>query len=452
MAHSNNKISYIQLPGSNIQYEIHDEQAIHDISDLGLSKAFVFKGSKPTYADLLLETDKRTGDVWHVEENDGEYVYTDDGEWEDFGPTHPYADENHTHNVTVTGTNEASTVTGTVTVPDVSKTTKKMGASATQGAVTAPTDNVIGADTTHNTAVELNTTKLKATASGVTVGANGTASVVTGYASPSTDTALGTGATFKVTGGAATTSKMVTSTASKVTVSDLKASKISGNTSVKASKVSSTGSVEAGTAPSWTASVSNGVLTIGWAAGTTPPNVTVPTFTEVTATNTTYSDVDVSKTSASDVTVATGSLSSTGTGSAVATSVGAISVAVDSADTVTALTGLGDASTATVLTGVKVNAQPTVTIAAGTTGDVTVATSVKTATVTHNTNDTVAAVTSVSVANPTVTLNGNASTGVTYVDGVTIGTKSASLTNGSAAAQKWTQASGSTGKPTDAPQ
>lgn len=488
MAHSTNIISHIQLPGSDIQYQIHDAQAIHDISDLGLSKAFVFKGSKPTYADLLLETDKRTGDVWHVEENDGEYVYTDDGEWEDFGPTHPYADENHTHNVTVTGTNEASTVTGTVTVPDVSKTTKKMGASATQGTVTAPTDEVLGSGTQFSTSITgsglgtVSKKKIVATASGAAVGANGTAAAVTGY-TPSTGTfatgvttdtasvisSVTPGTASAVTGlGTPTTAKAITelntTTIKNPTVTAVSIPNVTGNTSVKASKVSSAGSVSTKSHDLWSASVSNGVLVFSTTSHTCVDSVTLPTFTEVTATNTTLGTaLSASSVSTSNVTVATGSAKSTAnaiTGITPTTASFVNGITTGSADVISeveastgsAITALGTPATATVLKGVKMTAQPTITIAESTTTAgyevVTgVAAGTLSATTTAGTTDLVNAVTSVSVANPTVTLNGNATTGITYVDSVTIGTKSASLTNGSAAAQKWTQSTGSTGVP-----
>lgn len=489
MAHSNNKISYIQLPGSDIQYELHDELAIHDPAELGLSGVMIFKGTKATYAELPKPTDTveanhpKIGDVWYVKDEDVEYVWVAansdlgvEAHWEALGNIHDAASSTHTHNVTITGTNAASTVTGTVTVPDVSKTTKKMGASATQGAVTAPTDNVIGADTTHNTVVELNTTKLKATASGAAVGANGTAAAVTGY-TPSTGTfatgvttdtasvisSVTPGTASAVTGlGTPTTAKAITelntTTIKNPTVTAVSIPNVTGNTSVKASKLSSAGSVSTKSHDLWSASVSNGVLVFSTTSHTCVDSVTLPTFTEVTATNTTLGTaLSASSVSTSNVTVATSAKSTadaiTGITPTTASFVNGITtgsadvISEVEASTGSAITALGTPTTATVLKGVKMTAQPTVTIAAGTTGDVTVATSVKTATVTHNTNDTVAAVTSVSVADPTVALNGNATTGVTYVDSVTVGTKSASLTNGSAAAQKWTQASGTTGQP-----
>lgn len=455
MAHSTNIISSIKLPNGT-SYEIHDAQAIHSIEDLGLASALVFKGTRDTDAEILAITNAKMGDVWLSTTTNTEYVCVktitaaDPTAWEKLGNVHDAASSTHKHSVTVAGSNAASAVTGTVTVPTVSKTQKYMTASAAAPTVTPTTNSVLGANTTFTVSGgAATTTKLKATASGVAVGANGTAAAITGFGSHTTDSALGTGATFKVTGGTASTSKMVTSTASKVSVTNKDIPNVTGNTEVTASKVKSAGSKTNGTAASWTASVADGVLSFDWTANT-PTTVTLPTFDTVTATNTTLGTaISVSSVSASDVTVATGSLSSSGTGSAVATGVGAISVAVDNADAVSAITALGTPTTANALTGVKVTAQPTVTIAAGTTGDVSVATGVGAISVTAS-GDNVNALTDVSVAAPTVTLTNNASnvTGaVPVVSAVDIGSASASLQNGSAAAQKWTQSSGITGTP-----
>lgn len=82
----------------------------------------------------------------------------------------------------------------------------------------------------------------------------------------------------------------------------------------------------------------------------------------------TFTDVSVAKVG-TGVTVATGALASDGEGSSV-------------------LTGLGTASTATVLTGVKVSTQPTVTLVSGATGDVDVVSAVTVGSTTANTSET----------------------------------------------------------------
>lgn len=427
MAHSANIISSIKLPNGNT-YEIHDSQAIHSVEELGLSGALRFMGVKKTEKEVLALTSAKVGDVWLVDPDENavdgvdavqvEYVCVEAisgtakaNAWEKLGNVHDAASSNHTHGVTVTGENTASTVTGTVTVPTVSKTQKYLTATNAAPTVT-PT-----------------TTTITASASGTTVGANGTAKAITGFGAHTTDTVLGTDATFAVTGGDASTSKMVTSTASKVSVSNKSIPNVTGNTSVTASKVKTEGSNGIkGSSANWTASVSGGVLSFSWTTNTPTTPAVVPTFDTVTATNTTLGTaISASSVTASDVTVATGALSSDGTGSAVVTGVSDISVAVNNADAVTAITALGTPTTATALTGVKVTAQPTITV-------------------TNGSN----VMTGVTVAPSAITLTeaDTTSTGaVPVVSGVTIGSASVNLQNGSAAAQKWTQTSGSTTAP-----
>lgn len=458
MAHSTNIISSIKLPNGNT-YEIHDAQAIHKIEDLGLAAALTFMGTKETDAEVLAITSAKQGEVWLVTGTNTEYICTktitaaDSTAWEKLGNVHDAASSNHTHNVTVAGSNAASTVTGNVTVPTVSKTQKYMTATAGAPDVTPSTDSVLGANTTFTVNGGAATkTNLKATASGTAVGANGTANAITGFGAHTTDSVLGTGATFKVSGGAASTSKMVTTTVKNPSVSSVTIPNVTANESVNASKVKSAGSKTNGTAASWSATVTNGVLSFDWTANT-PTAVTLPTFDTVSATNTTLGTaLSASKVTTSDVTVATGGLASTGTGASVATGVSAVSVAVDDADAVSAITALGTPTTAAALTGVKVTAQPTIALATGATagtGVVSVATDVGAISVSAS-GDNVTALTGVEVAPPAITLKNNDSSvtgAVPVVSAVTIGSSVASLQNGSAAAQKWTQSSGSTGAP-----
>ena len=69
-------ISQVSLPDGNT-YEIHDPKAIHDVSELGLSSALAFKGTKSTEADLPT-TDNKLGDVWLVTDKNQEYVWVED--------------------------------------------------------------------------------------------------------------------------------------------------------------------------------------------------------------------------------------------------------------------------------------------------------------------------------------------------------------------------------------
>ena len=461
MAHSKNIISSIKLP-SGTTYEIYDAQAIHSAEELGLSSALVFKGTKDTEAEILALTKAKVGDVWLAKNTNAEFVCVtavagtaSASSWEKLGDIHNAASSTHTHTVTVTGTNASSSVTGSVTVPTVSVTKKYLTATASEPTVTInkTTDNVLGTGTTFRVAGgTASTTKLSAIASGTAVGANGTVDAITGFEAHTTDTALGTGATFTTTVSPAT-SKMVTTSIPKVSVFAVSIPNVTENTTVTASKVKSGGGSKATTVlNSWSATVTNGVLEFFTGTESVIGSVTLPTFDTVTATNTTLgTEIAASKVTTSDVTVATGSLSSTGTGSTVVTGITSAATSVNEPDTVTAITALGKPTTATVLTGVKVTAQPTVKLSSGTTGDVTVATGVSAVAVKANEDDIVTAITKVTatITAPTITLTNNSSntTGaVENVSSVTVGTTSASV-SGTAAAQKWTQASGSTGQP-----
>lgn len=461
MAHSSNIISAIKLP-NNTTYQIHDAQAIHSAEELGLSAALVFKGTKTSESAITGLTSARVGDVWLCTANNTEYVCVtavsgtaNASAWEKLGNVHDAASSTHTHSVSVSGSNQASTVTGSVTVPTVSVTKKYLKASATAPALTPSSDIVLGKDTTFTVSGgTANTTYIKASASGAAVGANGTTSALTGLGTPSTDTVIGSGATLSASGGTASTSKLVTTTIKNPTVTAVTIPNVTGNTSVSASKVKTGGSVTAGSAPTWSASVDgNGVLSFSWSAGA-PTAVTLPTFDTVTASNTTLGTaLSASSVSTSNVTVATGALASNGGGSSVVTGVSAVSVGWGSKDETSVVTGYDSPSTATVLTGVKVTAQPTVSLSTDTTsgtGKVQVATGITSIGVSANSNDNVTALTGVSAGAPTITLDAQdtSSTGaIGYVSNVSVGSASASLQNGSAAAQKWSATSASTGAP-----
>lgn len=465
-------IKQITLPNGNT-YDIYDATAIHTNDVTALMD---LKGSKASYTDLPATGEK--GDVWLIANTGEEYVW-DGSNWMKLGYDIDASSSTHKHVVSVTGTNESSTVTGTVAVPKVTVGTEYIKATATQGAVTPSKESVLGANTTFTTTVTPSVTNVKAVIGEVAVSGNGTASAITGLGTASTKSALGTDATFSVSGGVASTSKMVTTsvnsasatavsipnvtantavTASKVSTSDVSIPNVSKSESVTASKVG----VTAGKAASWEASVTDGVLSFNWTANTptavTANDVTaskVTMGTAIAASKVTAEDVaaskvtlgtalEVSKVTTSAVTVATGSLASTGTGSAVATGVSAVTVSVDNADSVAAVTGYENPSKSTVLTGVKVATQPTIALETGATagdGVVSVATGIASAATVHKADDNVDAMTSVTVAAPSVTLASQTSsaTGAVAVDTVTVTSENKSLANGVAAAQKWTQ-------------
>ena len=207
----------------------------------------------------------------------------------------------------------------------------------THGALTGHTKNALGASATFTGSVTpslTNTTRyLSASASGGSVSASGdNVTVVTGYASPTTDT-------FVKSVTAETGKNLVTTTVPNVTGNtSVSIPNVTGNTTVSIPNVTSPG-----TASTWSFTMGSGAnaetLIIGGA------NSTAPTLgTNLTATNTTLGTnlTATNTTLGTAITVATGSTSATGTGDAVVTG-------VTVGDSATAITGLGTASTDTVL-------------------------------------------------------------------------------------------------------
>lgn len=181
-----------------------------------------------------------------------------------------------------------------------------------------------------------------ASASGGAVSASGdNVTVITGYSNPTTDSA--------VKSVSPTTAKLATTTITGVSGSTT-ASKATAATSQTTADGSGTAS---STNTDWLkgVSVSNGVLNIGAA-----------TMDTQTTTQFTFSDVTVPTAAASATTVATGSTTSGGSGASIVTDVAV-------GDTITALTGLGTASTDTVLgTASTFNVtDPTITVTPSTT-------------------------------------------------------------------------------------
>lgn len=415
MPTTNPHTNYIrQVKLGDVVYDIHDQEAIHSLADLaalGMSTEgiFVFKGTVATVADLPT-TGNKVGHVYHVTANHSEYIWAlvDDGTaegWEEFGE---HFVVNHIHTVAVTGTNAASAVTGSATVTG--------GNSAS---------NVTG------TASVANAPKVSASAKYAKV-STGNDTFVKSYP----------GATSKMVTTSITPAGAATSVISSVTPStgsvtgvsgSTTASKATAGTAIPVAKVGTAttvatglqgGSVIAGSKASWSASVTNGVLSFSFTQNT-PTAVTLPTAktTSITPaasggniTPYTFTDVTVPKaasaattvvtgvsTDSADVatvgsatTVATGSLSSSGKGSSV-------------------MTGLGTATTASALTSAS--------LAAGTSSDGV-----------HTGDD---------VTIETQTLSGTIS-GTAAAQTWTQNTGSIS---GTAAAQKWTQKTGTTGNP-----
>lgn len=228
------------------------------------------------------------------------------------------------------------------------------------------------------------TTKLKGTATGANVAWNSKDQVtaITGV----TDTTTKISATADITGKTSSAASSVTPTTKKLATTTVTG--VSGSTTPNVVKTRTSQTTADGTGTASTTntdwlkgvSVSNGILTIGAATMDTqttysagePSSITIPTA------------------ASSATTVATGATTTTGSGADIVTDV-----------------AVGD--TVTVVT-----AAPTITIASGSTGDVTVATG------TTTTNDTVIGTDSTfTVTQPTVTLATDANGDVTVATGGT---------------------------------
>ena len=296
-------------------------------------------------------------------------------------------------------TKQTDTVIGTDATFTITQPTIALATDSTSGTgkvqvvtgVTSVTDPTVALSEESATAdgrvayvKSVSTNKLKATASGAGVAWNSKDSVtaITGV----TDTTTKLSATASITGKTGSAASSVTPTTKKLATTTVTG--ISGSTTpnVVKTRTSQTTADGNGTASStntdWLkgVSVSNGVLTIGAATMDTqttysagePSSITIPTA------------------AGSATTVATGSVTTTGSGADIVTDV-----------------AVGD--TVTVVT-----AAPTITIASGTTGDVTVATGTSTS------SDTVIGTDSTfTVTQPSVTLATDANGDVTVATGGT---------------------------------
>lgn len=250
--------------------------------------------------------------------------------------------------------------------------------SVTHGSLSGHTDTVLGTGTTFNVTnptISLGgTTKyLSATASGGGAAWNSKdqKTVVTGYASPATDT-------FVKSVTAETNKNLVTTTVPNVTENtSVSIPNVTGNTSVTIPNVTGNTSVtipnvtSVGSASTWSFTMGTGAdsetLIIGGDNSVAPTLGTALSASKVTlgnaltATNTTLGTaLSASKvTLGTAITVATGATSTTGTGDAVVTG-------VTVGDSATAITGLGTPSTANVIgsSSTFTNTQPSVSLSA----------------------------------------------------------------------------------------
>lgn len=239
---------------------------------------------------------------------------------------------------------------------------------------------------------------LKATASGASTAWNSKdqKTAVTGYASPTTDTAVGTGATFSVTqptvsltsgtdSGTTYVESVSVTSSNKLVTTSLKG--VAGTETVSKVTAATSQTTADGT---WTASNVNTNLLANISVSGEVLSIGAATLDTQTTTQFTAADKTVATANSSATTVATGSITSSGTGSAVVTAVSPTSkklrasasgtaVAFDDTDEVTALTGLGTPSTASVIGSASTFTitQPTVAISVSdTSGDVQVVSNV----------------------------------------------------------------------------
>ena len=370
MAHTDmTKLIYqIQLPNGEL-YEIHDAEAIHELADLGLQGYLVFRGTVANFA--ALPAGAVAGDVYHVIDEDQEYIWVDAVEggeaahWEAFC-NHILLD--HTHNfeatVSVSGTNEASAVSGTATV------TGANAASAVSASGTATVKDV------SKTARYLD---VEGSVSGVTLGKD-TAKAISGFGAHETAdaiTALNT-ATLKNPTVAAVAVPNVTANAvvnaSKISKNDdITASHISENANVVASKISANDDVvaskvttTAGQAATWSAKVEGGVLSFDFVANV-PTAVTANdvTASKITASDVTASKVIATEVTASKITATDVEASKVTLGAELAVSkvtTEDVVVATGAKNTAKAITALGEATKIDAVTEVSVTAQPELTV------------------------------------------------------------------------------------------
>lgn len=369
----------------------------------------------------------------------------------------------------VTGVTLNKQTTNFVTDYASPTTDKVLGESTTfaltSGSVTHGTpskDNVLGEATTFNMTqptitVTPSTTRIKATASGTAVGADGTESGIVSLGTPLTESVIGSVdvATSKlvtssisepVYNGAASYVTATPKTASKATAGTAKNVATTGTTVTKVmnnlSKTNPSGGAASGNNANLLAgvTVSGETLSIGYATFTetsiTPAvsngSITPYTFTDVVASAVDITSVTgLAKAGSKSITYATGQLSSTGSGATIVNS-----VTPNVAD-YAAVAGYPNTTSATFLKGVKVTAQPTIALATGATagtGVVSVATGISSATatggaVTAGTNDVVAAVTAMPTSSVGTGITVGTNDKVTALTGLGTATKSAGLNN-----------------------
>lgn len=459
MAHSNNIISQIKLPGSDIAYEIHDAQAIHSVDDLGLSAALVFKGVLSAESNLPTASANTIGHVYLV--GSVEYVgvevsgTTPQYKWEKLGNVHDAASSTHKHTVTVTGQNASSAVTGSASVTGENSSSKVTGSASIANAPSVSASAKYAKVTTGNDTFVKSypgaTSKMVTTS----ITPAGTATNVINSVTPTTGSITGVSGSTTASKATAGTAVSVAKVGTAVTLATRASSQTTvGNANVGTAVDVATGltggAVTAGSkgsAASWSASVSEGVLSFSFTPNTptTPTAVTLPT-----ATTTSITPAAASTTKIYGVGGTKSVIPAVDNGTITPYTFADVTVPTAAAEATTVVTGVstGTASVATV--------GSATTVATGSLSSSGKGSSVMTG---LGTATTASALTSASLA------TGTSTDGIHTGDDVTIGTQTLSGTidgtaaaqtwsqktgtiSGSAAAQTWEQKTGSTGQPT----
>ena len=253
--HTNKIISQVQL--GNTLYDIHDQNAVHSLADLGLTDAMHFKGAVASFDKL--PTTAEPGDVYHVIDRDSEYVWVFDndpavqGHWEEFGSKF-VIDHIHPATLTGTGTGTAKAQVWTQTSGGVEGTAEAQEWTMNTGVVTVTGHNAESA-VTGSTQVSITTPTHKYLTASL-------ASIPT--FTPDTDNVLGADTTFSTKDGAVG----ITSTADAITGFGTHPT-TQAIAELNSATVQEVKSITNGTAADWGAVVSaDGILSFSWTANT----------------------------------------------------------------------------------------------------------------------------------------------------------------------------------------
>ena len=347
--HKNPLISQVDL--NNQIYDIHDDNAVHTLSDLAnlgmdTTGIFVFKGTVAKVQDLPT-TGNKVGYVYHVTANHSEYIWAkvDNGTtegWEEFGE---HFVVNHTHNIPeLSGTAAAQIWSGSGSINNATAAAQTWTQSSTGNSVTIVGENQ-ESSVSGSGSVTIPTVTPTATYTKISTGTDTFVKSYPGATSKLATTSI-TGVSGSTTASKATAGTPVsvatTDTAKTVATKATSATTV-GNADVGAETAVVT-AISEGEQASWSASVANGVLSFSFTPNTlqepttgkiTPAkasttqiygcgdNVSItPAKGNGTITPYTFNNVTVPQAAASATTVATGSLDKNGGGSTVMTGLG----------------------------------------------------------------------------------------------------------------------------------